>query len=242
MKRLLAVSVFGTAMGFLEATVVVYLRELHYPAGFAFPLKSLLSQSLLIESLREISTILMLTTLGIAAGSTFAERFSFFLFSFGTWDIFYYVWLKALLDWPSSVFTWDILFLIPVVWVGPVLAPVICSATMVVLSISILYHVRKGRQVRIKPSEWLLMGLGALLIFFTFIRDFSRIIVQGGFLPRLFTLGTDTEFQKVISGFIPASYNWYLFAAGEILIMLALLLFWARMSTLKVSWSKISWR
>jgi hypothetical protein len=46
------------------------------------------------------------------------------MFVFGIWDLFYYVWLKVCLGWPSSLLTWDVLFLIPVPWVGPVLAPV----------------------------------------------------------------------------------------------------------------------
>ncbi len=84
-------------MGFLEAAVVVYLRELYYPEGFAFPLKQLAPNVLLIEYLREISTIIMLFSIGYIAGRKFYDRLSFFLLSFGIWDIFYYVWLKLLL-------------------------------------------------------------------------------------------------------------------------------------------------
>src|SRR4030065_1101828 len=141
--------IFGIAMGFLEAAVVVYLRQIYYPEGFAFPLKAMALGELSIEYLREISTIVMLFSIGIIAGRYFYDRFAYFLFCFGIWDIFYYVWLKILLNWPSSLLTWDILFLIPVVWAGPVLAPIICATTMIIFSGFILYYHDQGYPVRI---------------------------------------------------------------------------------------------
>ena len=47
-------------MGLLEAVVVVYLRELYYPAGFAFPLASMSKRIYITELLREVATIVML--------------------------------------------------------------------------------------------------------------------------------------------------------------------------------------
>ena len=38
-KKMLWVSVFGITIGYFEAAVVVYLRAIYYPEGFAFPLK-----------------------------------------------------------------------------------------------------------------------------------------------------------------------------------------------------------
>ena len=52
--------------------------------------------------------------------------------AFGVWDIFYYVFLKIIYDWPKSLFDWDILFLLPLPWWGPVLAPVCIAALMIV--------------------------------------------------------------------------------------------------------------
>ena len=129
-KRLFFLTVYAVAMGFVEAAVVIYLRQLYYPAGFCFPLSSPVLQSLQIEYIREIATIVMLGSVAVLAGGDRTEKAAFFLFSFGLWDLFYYLWLKLLLDWPSSFFTWDILFLIPIVWVAPVLAPMICAVTM----------------------------------------------------------------------------------------------------------------
>jgi hypothetical protein len=39
------------------------------------------------------------------------------------WDIFYYVFLR-LISGPKTLLDWDILFLLPLPWWGPVLAPV----------------------------------------------------------------------------------------------------------------------
>lgn len=206
---------FGIAMGFFEAAVVVYLRQLYYPEGFSFPLKIMALEELSIEYLREFSTLVMLFSLAIIAGRNFYERFAYFLLCFGIWDIFYYVWLKVLLNWPQSLLTWDILFLIPVIWAGPVLAPVMCALTMVVIGSSILSFQQKGYRVRITLLEWLLLILGACIILITFLWEYSTIIIQGGYLSRIATLATDPHFRQIIAGHIPASFNWYLFMIGE---------------------------
>ena len=105
--------IFSIAMGFLEAIVVVYIREIYYPQGFQFPLKEFPQWIIVIELIREICTLLMLGTVAWISGQTFLQRFSVFIFIFGIWDIFYYIALKLFLNWPDSILTWDILFLIP---------------------------------------------------------------------------------------------------------------------------------
>lgn len=218
LKHLFALATFGVAMGFFEAVVVVYLRQLLYPDGFAFPLRPMSSGILSIESLREISTVVMLIAVSILAGSGFLRRFSYFLIVFGVWDIFYYVWLKVLVNWPSTLLDWDVLFLIPVIWIGPVLAPVICSGTMVTLGGFFLVLLNKGYFVRMRRSEWLLMGIGISLIITTFVWDFAHIIIKGGFYSRFWRLAADPEFQRCVAAFVPSSYNWSLFLLGEVLI------------------------
>jgi len=109
----------------------------------------------LTEIFREAATLIMLVGIGIIAGRNSSERFAWFLYSFAVWDIFYYVFLKLLLNWPESFMTWDILFLIPVTWVGPVIAPVIVSITMIAFALIILYSNQKSIPVTIKSSEWI---------------------------------------------------------------------------------------
>lgn len=223
-RTFVLLSIFGIAMGLLEAIVVVYLRQLYYPQGFDFPLSPLTPQMLSVEWLREIATIIMLVTIGIIAGKNYLQKFSYFLYSFAIWDIFYYVGLKKLLNWPPSFFTWDILFLIPVTWIGPVLAPIICSLTMILLAGSIVCLQERGYTVKIKLSEWGLILLGAFMIFCTFIWDYSKIIIQEGLLSSFWILANNEYFQQKISQYKPTYYNWYLFAFGEILILCALTL------------------
>jgi len=177
-----------------------------------------------IELIREAATIIMLITIGLIAGKNGLQKFAYFIFSFGVWDIFYYVGLKSLLDWPSSLLTWDILFLIPVPWVGPVLAPVICSLTMILFATCIVYLQEKGHIVTFKYGEWSLLFIGSFIIFYTFIKDYIDIIVEGGFTNNLWSLRADESFRQLITEFMPTHYNWIMFAAGEILILLAILL------------------
>ena len=163
-------------MGFLEAVVVVYLREIIYPEGFCFPLKDIPLNLLFVELGREAATIIMLITIGIIAGKTLIEKFSYFLYSFGIWDVFYYVWLKVTLHWPPSLFTDDILFLIPVPWVGPVISPVVVSLTMISFAFITIYF--KGKGYKLKPNilDWLLVLFACIIIFVSFVLDFPQII------------------------------------------------------------------
>lgn len=215
-------------MGFIEAAVVVYLRKLFYPAGFSFPLNAISPGIFSVEILREISTFVMLFSVAWVAGRNFHQILAFFLYIFAVWDIFYYVFLKAVLNWPSSFFTWDILFLIPVTWIAPVLAPVICSGTMIIMAGLIIYLQRNRTDVRIKTFEWSFILLGACIIFITFIYDFSKIIITGGFLSKFLTLHTDIRFQDLISKFTPVKYNWWAFSMGILLIFWGLSIFYRR--------------
>ena len=234
-NKLIFLATFSVAMGFLEAMVVVYLRRLYYPEGFSFPLKMMAVQAFSFEALREISTIIMLVSVGIVAGRNRFERVACVLYCFGIWDICYYVWLKALLNWPPSLFTWDILFLIPVVWAGPVLSPVICSFTMVTIALSVWMSQRKGQVVGLSSPEWVLLSLGAVIILLSFVWEYGKIIVQGGFLPRLLSLETDPYFQKVIAAHVPGAFNWNFFLLGEGCVLVFAVLLWKRMVCRKSS-------
>ncbi|MBN2481771.1 MAG: hypothetical protein JXB19_08530, partial [Bacteroidales bacterium] len=130
-KTWIWLTLFSIAMGFMESAVVVYIREISYPEGFDFPLVPMDNTLEVTEILREAATMIMLLAAGYLGGRTLSERFTWFLYCFAIWDIFYYVFLKLLLGWPASFMTWDILFLIPVAWTGPVITPVIISLTMI---------------------------------------------------------------------------------------------------------------
>ena len=99
---LAVLAVFAVAMAYMEAAIVVYLRELYYPDGFSFPLAIVGRDILLVEIGREVSTIVFLLAVSWFAGRRLAERFAMFCFAFAIWDIFYYVWLKVMLGWPDK--------------------------------------------------------------------------------------------------------------------------------------------
>lgn len=163
--------VFAVAMGYFEGTIVVYLRELYYPEGFSFPLRPVPARILLIELAREASTIVMLIAFSVIAGKRRWERFGYFLIIFGVWDIFYYVWLRIVIGWPASIFDFDILFLIPVPWVGPVIAPSLVALVMTVAGIVITRLEYLGYSFRATRSAWVLASSATLVILYSFMRD-----------------------------------------------------------------------
>ena len=217
--RFIIVGIFAVAMGLLEAIVVVYLRKIYYPDGFSFPLAMIDPGTLTIELVREIATIVMLVTVGLLAGRTMHEKFAWFLFTFGVWDIIYYAGLKIFLDWPESLLTWDVLFLIPITWIGPVLAPVICSLTMILFAVLVICLCRRSEEeVRFGRLTWTFIIAGAVLIFISFIQDFTGILIHEGF----FTESSGLTNQKIIdtsTSFVPTRFNWWLFITGEAAIL-----------------------
>jgi hypothetical protein len=169
--KIFLVIVFGVAFAFVESSVVTYLRALYYPEGFSFPLRLLGNQHVVVELVREFSTIVMLVTIGLLAGTTRWQKFSYFMVAFGVWDIFYYVWLKVILNWPVTLFDWDILFLIPLPWIGPVIAPIAISILMGIAGIMVIRFEDRGGTFHPPLSTWLLSFAATVIILFTFIRD-----------------------------------------------------------------------
>ncbi len=226
-KVIIWLTIFSIAMGLLETSVVIYLREIYYPAGFKFPLVNIKKSIIEVELWRELATIIMLVAIGYLAGKTKAQRFVFFLFCFGVWDIFYYVFLKLFLNWPESLLTWDILFLLPVPWVGPVLAPCIASLTMIGLMFLVITLEGKGYNVIFKPKHYALLVLGSLVFIGSFTQDYIQLLTMGknNLSPE--------KMLVVFKHYEPISYNWWLFALGELIILLSCNLLWKDTKNLK---------
>jgi hypothetical protein len=182
------VSIFSIAMAFVESAVVAYLRAIYYPEGFSFPLTHAIDGLIRTELLREAATIFMLFSISILAARKLWERFAYFLLCFSVWDIFYYVWLKALLDWPATLYEWDVLFLIPIPWIGPVIAPVSVSLLMVLFSLLIIYAFKRGYDFRSTLVSIILALSGCAVILFSFMRDTGATLHQKPPQPYLYEL------------------------------------------------------
>jgi hypothetical protein len=194
-KTMAAVTAFSVAFGFVEAVVVFYIRLHYYPEGFSFPLVNIPPYVGLIEVMREAATIIMLTAIAWISGRRPLERFAFFAFAFGVWDIFYYVFLKVMLDWPASLMTWDVLFLIPLPWLSPVLAPVTVSACLIGASMIIFVREWEGRPLQFDRWQWIALTAGGFLIVASFVADSAFAADQ----------------------LQPESFNWVLFSAGVVI-------------------------
>jgi hypothetical protein len=129
--------VLALAFGWIEAAVVVYLREAGFQqgatdvAGFQVTLVSLPGHLVAVELVREACTLLLLGAVAWLAGRRIADRAGAFLLSFGLWDLTYYAVLRLVSGWPDRLAAWDVLFLIPVPWIAPVWAPVIVAVIFV---------------------------------------------------------------------------------------------------------------
>ncbi len=186
--RLSAVLTYGVAMGYFEAVLVVYLRGMFYPEGFSFPLRLMPARLIVIEVAREAATVVMLAAVAYLAGRRFWERFGWFLVLFGVWDIFYYIFLKATIGWPATLVDWDVLFLIPLPWIGPVLAPSLVALLMIAVGILIALDIERG--VEFKPSRlsWWCALAATALILWSFMCDFDATLRQQMPRPYLWRL------------------------------------------------------
>jgi hypothetical protein len=217
-RQIITVTAFAIAMGFLESAVVVYMREILYPGGFAFPLSPIPVNLALTELFREVATLVMLVSIGILAAKRFSTGFAWFIYSFAIWDIFYYVFLRLLVDWPQSLMTWDVLFLIPTTWTGPVLAPVLVSLTMIVLALVILVRAERGFQTRIPGKIWAGLILGSLILIFGFVLDYSQHMLTHFTLAEMLQV-KNPEVLEVATSYIPLRFPWWIFGAGELVIL-----------------------
>ena len=209
-----ALVLFGVSFGYVEAAVVVYLQTLYQPLrdaayGEAYrnevvpPLRLEHLEAagpqhahlLLVELGREFATLVLLAAAGLAVARNVREWLAGFVIAFGVWDVFYYVFLRLLIGWPASLWTWDLLFLLPVPWVGPVLAPAIVSATMIATGAITLWREDRGRPVRARWLDWLMIFAGGLVIIAAFCWDW----------------------RNSMAGQWPNPFHWPLFWLGEAL-------------------------
>jgi hypothetical protein len=158
LQRFLIAVAFGIAFGYIESAVVVYLRALFHPDGFTFPLQVFAVTAagrrlLLTEVGREVATLVLILTAALLFGKTRQEQAAYGLVLFAVWDIFYYVWLKVLLNWPGSMWDWDVLFLIPMLWAAPVLYPVLVSLALFAFAVVILHRSAHGRPLAITYGD-----------------------------------------------------------------------------------------
>ena len=213
-RQAIAILLFGAAFGYVEAAVVTYLRPQFdvlqarfYPQrspGELFPMLSAqqvkaagpeMVRLAATEVIRESATLIMLGAAAAAVGGNLGQWFALFLMAFGAWDLSYYAFLKILIDWPKSLLTWDILFLLPVPWSGPVLAPALVSLTMVGAGLVYVWRESNGRPMRLRAVHWLGVYAAGLIIVAAFTWDY----------------------RSVMAGAVPKGFHWAFFAVGEVL-------------------------
>ena len=167
-------------MAWVEAASVYYLRAMidridPYQAN-PLPIRGVLGP---VELVREAATLVMLLTIGMLAGRTWHKRLGYTAIAFGIWDIFYYVFLRIICDWPKSLFDWDMLFLLPLPWWGPVLAPVCIAALMIVWGTFASQLTNRRPATSLTSTLWGLNWLGIALALYVFMADSLRLVHQG---------------------------------------------------------------
>ena len=227
--KLLWITLFAVAMGMLESSVVIYLRELYYPGGFQFPIKATSDIIAVTELLRELATLVMLLAIGILTGKNIQERLAWFIYSFAVWDVFYYFFLYLLIGWPVTLMDWDILFLLPVMWVGPVWAPLLLSLLMILLALFILHFLKNRHHSNLIPGEWIALISGSLIVIIAFCKEYYQFMTNH--YPNLSI--SKLFFSKQTAGYaaqyIPVRFDFILFLLGCLVICTGIVMYVMRM-------------
>ena len=192
---------FAIAMAWVEAASVFYIRALvdriePYQAD-PLPMYGALGS---VELWREAATLVMIATLGVLAGRTWRHRAGYTALAFGAWDVFYYVFLRLISGWPRTLLDWDVLFLLPLPWWGPVLAPVSIALVMILWGTLATQSDDRAPDAR---WAWALGWTGIALALAIFTTDAWRALPDG---------------RDAVLRVLPTTFNWPLFSVAVLLM------------------------
>ena len=134
------------------------------------------------------------------SGRTWRQRAGYAALAFGAWDIFYYVFLRIMTGWPATLLDWDILFLLPLPWWGPVLAPVSIAMLMMVWGTLATQSDEDATDARWARA---LAGVGIVLALAVFMIDSWRALPGG---------------RDAVLQVLPTTFNWPLFCVALLLM------------------------
>ena len=204
-KRWLAVVVYAIAMAWVESAVVFYLRTLanRIDPYQTDPLPAVAGLDV-VELVREAATLIMLFTVGMLAGKTWRSRWGYAAIAFGVWDIFYYIFLRLITDWPTSLTNWDVLFLLPLPWWGPVIAPVLIAMLMIIWgTLASQWEHHYDHPFRAEWKAWMLNFAGIGVALYVFMEDALRVANRG---------------EDALRKMLPSRFDWFLFMIALLLM------------------------
>ncbi|MCG6935960.1 MAG: hypothetical protein LJE73_08705 [Proteobacteria bacterium] len=205
-RTLVWLTLFAIAMAQVEASIVVHLRTIYYPADprHIFPLVLMSHHHLAIELIRELATVVMLLSVAVLAATGMVRRFAAFVYVFGLWDLFYYIWLKLMIGWPVSLLEWDVLFLIPWPWFGPWPAPALIALVFTAWGSRVLLS---SGTIHLRPWPGILFLVGTLLALAAFLLP-AFALLPGG--------------EAAFDGYQPDRFLWGLYLIGVLLMTVSL--------------------
>jgi hypothetical protein len=199
-RRWCLIVVFAIGMAWVEAASVYYLRAMvdridPYQEN-PLPIRGVLGS---VELVREAATLVMLLTVGMLAARPWHKRLGYTAIAFGVWDIFYYAFLRLICGWPRSLVDWDILFLLPLPWWGPVLAPVCIAVLMIVWGTLATQATDHGAATSLTWTSWSSSSIGIALALYVFMADSLLTVYQG---------------LDVTRQVLPRTFNWAVFCVA----------------------------
>jgi hypothetical protein len=92
---------------------------------------------------------------------------------------------------------------------------------MISFALSVVYNSGK-QEVKLRRLEWGLFGLGGLILILSFTLDYTQYVL--GHSHNFWTPLNQQDIFNEVANYVPTSFNWPLFAAGELLVIAAIVL------------------
>ena len=156
-----------------------------------------------VELVREAATLVMLAAVGTLAARTWPRRIGYSAIAFGVWDVFYYAFLRVMSGWPTSLFDWDVLFLLPLPWWGPVLAPVCIALLMIAWGTLVTQGPSPASTTPLTRAFHASSGVGIALALVIFMADALRALPHG---------------RAAVEQALPLTFDWPLFLVALVLM------------------------
>ncbi|MBE0447226.1 MAG: hypothetical protein IBX64_03845 [Actinobacteria bacterium] len=161
--RLTSLITIATSVAFLHAASAFYLREVYniktlapswgiakgdiiFSVGDLMILKNDVALKILVdttllttEQIRLAAILMLVLAMVYNIGKSWFDRVSLFLFVVGLWGVLYYAFLFALLRWPDSLLSKDVITLFPLPVIVPVYIPLLFSLLVLVGSTFLVF-------------------------------------------------------------------------------------------------------
>ncbi len=145
LSYLIALTALCVAVGYADALATFYVRGMlqvsQEGGGFARAVVEAMPERIVgLEQTRQAATVLLLISVGFVAGRNAAQQVGTVLFALGGWEIFRYVAIRTITDWPTALGDADAVIFLPQPVYVPVWMPIVIALGSLAVGTSLIRY------------------------------------------------------------------------------------------------------